>query len=63
MRYVIARSEELNRERAYRIYVTDALKVSLLGKTAERYEDLFKPKDTRSAEEIVSGIRKKLGGK
>lgn len=62
MRYVIARSEELNRERAYRIYVTDALKASLLGGKAERYEDLFKPTDTRSAEEIVSSIRKKLGG-
>ena len=62
MRYVIARSEELNRERAYRIYVTDALKVGLLGGKAERYEDLFKPTDTRSAEEIVDSIRKKLGG-
>ena len=50
------------RERAYRIYVTDALKAGLLGKSAERYADLFKPEEKRTPEEIIDGIRGKLGG-
>ena len=59
----MARNEEIQREYAYRIYVTDALKASLLGRNAQRYADIFKPEDKRTSEEIIDGIRNKLGGK
>ena len=62
MRYVMARAEEMNRDRAYRIYVTDALRASLLAPSVERYADMFKPADTRTSEDIIGGIREKLGG-
>ena len=62
MRYVMARAEEMQREQAYRIYVTDALKAGLLGRNAQRYVDIFKPEEKRTAGEIIKGIRDKLGG-
>ena len=61
MRYVLARSEEVSRERAYRIYVTDALR-ALCGSKSDRYADLFKPEDKRTPQEIIKGISEKLGG-
>lgn len=60
MRYVAARLEEYARSRAYRIYVTDALKA--IGRLDIRYEDLFKPVDKRTPDEIISGITEKLKG-
>lgn len=51
------------KEHAYRIYVTDSFK--LIGHLNLRYADLFKPVETRTAEEITNGIKdklKKLGG-
>ena len=65
MRYLKARYEQNQREWAYRIYVTDALK-SFFGLDL-RYADLFVPQkvETRTAEEIISNISEglaKLGG-
>ena len=58
MRYAEARYLIYNREFSYRIYVTDALKV--LGGLNIRFADLFKPEETRTAGEIIGGIRNKL---
>jgi len=40
--------------------VTDALKI--IGRLDVRFEDWFKPEETRTAEEIISSIKQKLGG-
>ncbi len=58
MRYVIARYNQYQREQAYRVYVTDNLK-ALTGLNV-RYADYFGPEETRTADEIVDGIRNKL---
>lgn len=60
MRYVTARYKEKQRELAYRIYVTDALKA--FGGLNRRYYDVIdvKPQETRTAEEIKDNIRHKL---
>ena len=60
MRYAQARYKQYERDWAYRVYVTDALKV--LGGLNIRYADLFKPEEKRSAKEIISGISAKLNG-
>lgn len=59
MRYAQARYKQYERDWAYRVYVTDGLKV--LGGLNIRYADLFKPEEKRTAEEIVSSISEKLG--
>lgn len=60
MRYVTARYKEKQRELAYRIYVTDALK-SRWGLNARYYDFIDnKPQDNRTAEEVIDGIRHKL---
>ena len=48
------------KDELYRMYVTDALKA--IGNLNIRYADYFKPQETRTADEIVNGIKKKLGG-
>ncbi len=58
MRYVEARYNHHNRDLAYRYYVTDALKS--LGGLNIRFADLFKPPETRTADEIIGGIKDKL---
>ena len=58
MRYVIARCNQHQRDWAYRIYVTDGLKY--LAGLNIRYADLFTPKETRTADEIIGGIKDKL---
>jgi hypothetical protein len=58
MRYVIARYNQYQRDWAYRIYVTDGLK-HLAGLNI-RYADVFKPEETRTADEIIGGIKDKL---
>lgn len=58
MRYVTARFNQYQREEAYRIYVTDGLK-HLSGLNI-RYADIFKPEETRTADEIIDGIKGKL---
>ncbi len=60
MRYAQARYEQYRREWAYRVYVTDALKI--LGGLNIRYADIFKPEEKRSAEQIIGGISEKLNG-
>jgi hypothetical protein len=60
LRYVTARYKTQQRELAYRIYVTDALKI-IGGLNARYYEFIDdKPQDNRTAEEVVEGIRNKL---
>lgn len=63
MRYVFARYEMKQRELAYRIYVTDALR--LLGGFEERYYDWVQPQrpdpDITSTE-IIGNLKRKLGG-
>lgn len=58
MRYAHARYKAYEREWAFRVYVTDGLKV--LGGLNIRYADLFKPEEKRTAEEIISGISERL---
>lgn len=58
MRYAQARYKQYERDWAYRVYVTDGLKV--LGGLNIRYADLFKPEEKRTAEEIIGGISTKL---
>ena len=60
MRYVKARYRQDQRELAYRIYVTDALKS--FGGLNARYIDFIDdtPPDNRTADEVICGIRQKL---
>lgn len=54
---------EYQKEELYRIYVTDALKAAY--KLNIRYKDLFAKPETRTSDEIISGIKgklKQLGG-
>ena len=63
MRYAMARYNAFEREYAYRIFVTDALK-ALAGLNV-RYVDFFAPEETRTAEEVIGHIKdglRKLGG-
>ena len=60
MRYVLARLDEYYAVRAYRIYVTDGMRILCGG--GERYADLLKPPENRSADDIIGNIREKLGG-
>lgn len=63
MRYAQARYEKNTRDWAYRVYVTDSLKV--IGGLNIRYADLFKPEENRTADEIIWNIKdglNKLGG-
>lgn len=63
MRYALARWNLYQRDEVYRIYVTDALK--WYGKFETRYIDIFKPEETRTAEDIINRLRsglEKVGG-
>ena len=70
MRYVEARISQEMRSKAYRIYVTDGLKLisentaKYAGGSAfkQRYFDLFnkQPEETRTGEEIILEIKGKL---
>lgn len=59
MRYFLARLDDHAREREYRFYVTDMLR-GFMAPNEIRYADIFKPVETRSAEEIKSSICAKL---
>ena len=71
MRYAIARYQSQQRDLAYRIYVTDCLrmatentaKTSRGSYTAARFYDIINPKpvDNRSGEEIAADIIKRAG--
>lgn len=69
MRYVVSRLEQEREEYAYRIYVTDSLKV--IGENAafnggkhmnQRFYEVlnYKP-DNRTSDDIIGSIRAKLG--
>lgn len=58
MRYVIARYSQYQRDWAYRIYITDGIK-SFAGLNI-RYADLFAPEETRTAEEVIGGVKERL---
>jgi hypothetical protein len=70
MRYAIARYNENQRELAYRIYVTDCLRITARYTAAfgqvdldfDRFADRLYPQpvDNRTADDIIEGIRKKL---
>lgn len=60
MRYVESRCNEYDRDEAYRIYVTDSLKI--IGNLDIRFYDLLRPgvEETRTPEEIIENISAKL---
>lgn len=70
MRYIAARAEAAAKEEAYRIYVTQSLKL-IAENTAKQvgggyikasYADLIhpKPEETRTADEIIAHMKEKL---
>ena len=71
MRYAMARYQSQQRDLAYRIYVTDCLRMvaentAKLSKgtyTVAKFEDIINPKpiDNRTGEEIASDIIKNAG--
>ena len=71
MRYAMARFNQHQRDLAYRIYVTDCLrmvaentaKISQGSYTAARFYDIINPKpvDNRNGEEIAADIIKRAG--
>ncbi len=58
MRYAGARWELYQRDEAYRIYVTDALKV--VGHLNIRYIDYFKKTESRTGDEIIQDLKSGL---
>lgn len=63
MRYAEARFNQSVRDKVYRIYITDALKI--LGRLNVRYIDYVQPntKPEETPEEIIGRIRGKLSGR
>lgn len=71
MRYCLARYEEIQLDKAYRVYVTDALrvltentaKISGGGYIQHRYVELIEPRkeETRSGDEIIEHMKNVLG--
>lgn len=61
MKYLQAKLNLHIHEKAYRVYVTDSLKIYL--GLSDRYIDLIKPKkqDRRSGDEIAADVIAKLG--
>ena len=59
MRYVAARIEIDDRDEAYRIYVTDALR-AWIGTKVRYYDVVYKEEDTRTSEDVKTGIFGKL---
>lgn len=61
VRYACAKSEQAQKEKAYKVYVTDALK-AIVG-ASSRYLDWIdcKPQDNRTGAEIAADIIKKVG--
>lgn len=68
MRYVRSRLEEYQRDEVYRIFITDSLRLSVNNFANQfggnivsmRYSDFFKSEETKTADEIIENIRKKL---
>jgi len=70
MRYAVARYQSQQRDLAYRIYITDCLRMNLECTAhlsghrlnLDRFADVYysKPADNRTADDIIDGIRRKL---
>ena len=58
MRYFLSRLNEQAREREYRNYVTDVLRIGF--GINLRYADMWEPVETRTADEIKESIKSKL---
>ena len=58
MKYVIGRCALYDREDAYRVYVAKGVEV--MARLNMSYTSLFKPVETRSADEIIDSISKGL---
>lgn len=58
MRYFLSRLNEQAREREYRNYVTDVLRIGF--GINLRYADIWEPAETRTADEIKESIKSKL---
>lgn len=58
--HCVSAFRKLQRDELYQYYITDALKA--IGQLNFRFADYFKPEETRTAEEIIDGIKNKLGG-
>lgn len=63
--YCAAKAKETDRDIVYRVYVTDTLKMILIRLGVDlnmRYYDVLrlKPEETRTADEIITGITDKL---
>lgn len=70
MRYVTTRYQSQQRDLAYRIYITDVLRITAKYTAALGHYDLdfdrfadrigLTPEDNRTADDIIEGIRNKL---
>lgn len=65
--YVRSRIEESEEELLFKNYISDLVKgicISLGGKVEKRFYDFIKqePVDTRTGEEIIEMMKKKIGG-
>ena len=67
MRYVNARAEQQNRDEAYRIFVTESLRMLPQGKGfTKSYIELLKPEkiiETRTGKEVAEQIAETIGFK
>lgn len=66
MRYVKARAEQISREEAYRIFVTESLRIIPQQRWfTKSYLELLKPQqiETRSGKEVAEEVAEKLGFK
>lgn len=64
MRYVEARVEQENREKAYRFFVTESLRMIPQNKwIAKSYDEVLKPRkiDRRTGDEIAASVMKAAG--
>lgn len=62
MRYVVARVKEKWHDEAYRVYISDSLRI--ITRVDERYADMVgisdRAKDTRAADEVISSVKGRL---
>lgn len=56
--YCVSAFLKRRKDELYRAYITDALKY--LANLNIRYTDILKPAETRTSDEIISGIKAKL---
>ena len=72
MRYVVSKYKEQQKEMAYRVYITECLRIttentakqsggSYIDKPFTDFIGNKKPKDERTAEEIIADVAKRAG--